>query len=119
MSLKVLIVDDSLVIRDLLRRTLEKLGYTVCGEARDGREGIEMFKTFAPDVVFMDISMPIIDGLEATESIINFNPNAKIIILSSTGDEETILKAKNLGVSGFLKKPFDDSDIKNVISSII
>lgn len=118
MSKKVLIVDDSIVIRNLLRKTLEKRGYLICGDAKNGKEGVEMFKEFAPDFVFMDITMPIMDGLEATKNIMGINPNAKIIMLSAMGDDEVLDEAKESGVSIFLKKPFNEFKIASALSAL-
>jgi two-component system chemotaxis response regulator CheY len=112
---KVLIVDDSELIRDMLQKYIERCGCLVCGVAKSGKEGIEMFKLLAPDIVFMDINMPVIDGLEASESIMRNNPGAKIIILSSVGDDEIVKKVKELGVSVFIKKPVS---IHKIISAL-
>ncbi|HZJ82678.1 MAG TPA: response regulator [Clostridia bacterium] len=115
---RVLLVDDSPIIHKLLTRALERHGYQVCGDAKDGREGVEMYKSLKPDLVFMDITMPIMDGLEAVKHIREINPNVPIIMLSAMGDQEIIGQAKDLGVNIFLKKPFDDSKVINAISSL-
>lgn len=115
---KVIIVDDSLMIRDLLRKALEKCGCNVCAAAKDGKEGIEIFKTHLPDLVFMDLNMPIMDGADAIKSIKEINPNAKIVVLSAMGDDDMIAQVKALGVSSFVKKPFDIRDIISVLASV-
>lgn len=116
---RVLIVDDSVMMRDMLQNTLERCGCTVCGLAKDGNEGINLFEKHNPDLVFMDINMPVLDGLTAVKNIKKLNPNAKIIMLSSMGDEEIIEQAKGLGVSIFLKKPFDTHSIISALSTIL
>lgn len=116
MGRKILVVDDSIVIHNLLRKALEKHGYKICGDARNGREGIDMYKELNPDIVFMDITMPIMDGLECTKGIMEINPNAKIIMLSAMGDEEIMTEAKGLGVLVFLKKPFDEQKVLKAIA---
>jgi two-component system, chemotaxis family, chemotaxis protein CheY len=119
MSKKILIVDDSPIIHTLLRKSLESNGYEVCGDAKNGKEGVEMFKQLAPDLIFMDITMPIMDGIQAAKNIKELNPLAPIIMLSAMGDEEIILQSKEIGVDVFLKKPFDDYKIVSAISKLI
>lgn len=119
MGKRVLLVDDSPMVHMLLRKTLEKNGYEICGDAKDGSEGVEMFESLIPDLVFMDITMPIMDGIEATRKIKEKNANAKIIMLTAMGDEEIISQAKNAGADVFLKKPFDNCKIICAISKIL
>lgn len=101
----VLIADDHDVVRQGLRSLLESGGnFRVVGEARNGREAVQMARSDQPDVILMDISMPLLNGVEATRQILASNPAAKIVILSAyTGDEyaETMIKA---GAVGFLEK---------------
>lgn len=118
MGKKVLIVDDSPVIHMLLRKVLEKNGYKICGDAKNGKEGVERFKETDPDIVLMDITMPIMDGLECTKAIRQIKPDVKVIMLSAMGDEEVITQAKEYGVSVFLKKPFDEYKVISAIYSV-
>ncbi len=115
---KVLIVDDSVIIRDMLQSLIEKCGCLVCGVAKNGKEGIQMFIDFQPDIVFMDINMPIIDGMEAAKVIKEIKPDAKIIMLSAMGDQEITSKLKEIGVSIVLKKPIDNHDILSALASV-
>ena len=120
MKKRVLIVDDSPLIHTLLRKTLEKYGYEICGDAKNGREGVEMYKQFSPNIVFMDINMPVMDGLEAVRNIKQLEAeaglNSRIIMLSAIGDEEVLARAKELGIFIFLRKPFDDYKIISALS---
>ncbi|RQD70315.1 MAG: response regulator [Tindallia sp. MSAO_Bac2] len=116
---RVLIVDDSPIIHNLLRKVLERNGYEVCGDAKNGKEGVDMYKDLNPDIVFMDITMPVMEGLDAVKLIKEFDPEAKIIMLSAMGDEELKEEAKGLGVDVFLKKPFDDYKIVSAISKVV
>ncbi len=116
---RILLVDDSPIIHRLLRRTLEKHGYEVCGDAKDGREGVQMYQSLRPDLVFMDITMPIMDGLEAAKKIKEIDPEARIIMLSAMGDEDIMGQAQELGIDIFLKKPFDDYKIISAISRVV
>jgi two-component system chemotaxis response regulator CheY len=119
MALRVLLVDDSPVIHSLLQKVLEKNDYEVCGDAMNGKEGLEMYQSLRPDLVFMDISMPVMNGIEATESIKKLDPDAKIIMLSAMGDDEIIAEAKDKGIDVFLKKPFDDYKIISAIAAVV
>ncbi|MCX7747656.1 MAG: response regulator [Clostridia bacterium] len=116
---RILIVDDSPIIHNLLRKTLENHGYEVCGDAKNGKEGLELYKALSPDLVFMDITMPLMDGLECARNIKEVNSHAKIIMLSAMGDEEIVSEAKGIGIDIFLKKPFDDYKIISALSKII
>lgn len=115
---KVLIVDDSPVIHNLLRKTLERNGYEVCGNAQNGREGVDLYQQHNPDLVFMDVTMPVMDGLAAAQRIKEHDPQARIIMLTAMGDEEIIAQANEVGVAIFLKKPFDDYKIVSAIAKI-
>ncbi len=121
MKKTVLIVDDSPLIHNLLRKALEKCNYEVCGDAKNGKEGVDLFIKLAPDIVFMDINMPVMDGLEAVKNIREFSKNVtgstRIIMLSAVGDDEIMKKAQALGVKTFLRKPFNDYKIISTLSS--
>ena len=117
--MKILIVDDSPLIHSLLRKTLEKNGHEVCGDAKNGKEAVELFQKLNPEVIFMDITMPIMDGMEASKNIKSINPKANIIMLSAMGDEEIREEAKSLGIDIFLKKPFNDYMIISAISKVV
>jgi len=116
---RILIVDDSPMIHNLLRKTLERNGYEVCADATNGREGVELFEKHRPDLVFMDITMPVMDGIEAVKTIKAKYPEAKIIMLTAMGDDEIMTQALEAGVEVFLKKPFDDYKIISAIAKII
>jgi|CZCB01.1.fsa_nt_gi two-component system chemotaxis response regulator CheY len=116
---RILLVDDSPIIHKLLRRTLEAHGYEVCGDAKNGREAVSMYQSLKPDLVFMDITMPVMDGLEASGEILKMDPQARIIMLSAMGDEQIVNRAKELGIDNFLKKPFNDYKIISAISGIV
>jgi two-component system, chemotaxis family, chemotaxis protein CheY len=118
MALRVLLVDDSPVIHNLLRKVLEKNGYEVCGDAKNGKEGLEMFLSLHPDLVFMDVSMPMMNGIEATQEIKKNKPDTKIIMLSAMGDEAILSEARESGINLFLKKPFDEYKIISAIASL-
>ena len=114
----VLIVDDSEFIRDLLHQFLERCGCNVCGFAKSGREGVEMYKFLNPDVVFMDINMPVMNGLDAIKTIKQEYPNAKVVIMSSVGDNDIVEQVKEIGGAAFIKKPVSIHKIITALSLI-
>jgi two-component system, chemotaxis family, chemotaxis protein CheY len=115
---KILIVDDSIMIHNMLGKVLENNGYGICGYATNGKEGLQMFLTLNPDLTFMDISMPVMDGLEAVKKIKERSPDARIIMLSAMGDDDIVAEAVKLGIEVFLKKPFDDYKIISALAKV-
>lgn len=118
-KIRVLAVDDSPFIHKAIARALNSDDYEICANAKNGKEGHEYFSAYKPDVVVMDITMPVMDGLEATEIILSKDPQAKIIMLSAMGDEELIKSAQDKGVSAFLQKPFKGNVLMETISSVL
>lgn len=103
--IKVLLAEDHAVVRQGLSALLRAAGdFTLVGGARTGREAVEMALTLRPDVILMDIAMPVLNGLEATRQIIAADPAAKILILSAHSDDEYIKRLCAIGASGFLEK---------------
>lgn len=115
---KILIVDDSQFMRKLLRKILENK-YTVVGEAENGVEAIQKSKELNPDVVTMDIVMPIKDGISATAEIKKFNPRIKVIMCTSVGQEEKIRQAIKAGADGYITKPYQGPKVIEAIQSIL
>jgi len=104
-KISVLLADDHAIVRQGLSALLVADGRCVIvGEARTGREAVELAKTLNPDVILMDIAMPVLNGLEATRQILNANPAAKVVILSAHSDDEYIERMRTAGVAGFLEK---------------
>ena len=101
----VMMADDRAVVRRSLCALLEADGgFSVVGEAPNGRIAVKMARAVRPDVILMDISMPMLNGLDATRQIMAANPAAKVIILSAHSDDEYLKRASALGVSGFIEK---------------
>ncbi|MCL2164289.1 MAG: response regulator [Oscillospiraceae bacterium] len=106
MKNRVLIVDDAIFMRRMLRDILTGAGYEVVAEAEDGGQSIQMYKKHLPDIVIMDIKMPDVDGITAVQEIIKADPNAKIVICSSMGQRRMVIKAIKYGALDFIGKPF-------------
>lgn len=103
----ILIVDDSVVSRRILKNMFEVAGYLVVGEAINGKDGYDQYVKLSPDVVTMDVTMPEMNGLDSIRLIKKYNPEAKIIVISAAGQNEMIEEAKSLGVDEFVTKPYD------------
>lgn len=117
MGNKVLIVDDSPIVHNLLKKILLAHDYVVCGDAKNGQEGIDLYEELKPDIVFMDITMPIKDGIEASQEIKTKYPDSFIVMLTAMGDDEIKEQAKNVGINVFLQKPFDDYKVISALSN--
>jgi len=117
--IKVLIVDDHTVIRDGIRAVLAlQKDITVVGEAMDGKEAVEKTFQFLPDVVVMDIVMPVMNGLEAAKQICKECPQTKVLMLTQYDDEENILMAERVGAYGFIPKRAASSKLLAGIRSV-
>ena len=104
---KILIVDDEEDIRDILKRVLLRVGYDVA-TAEDGVSALEMIKTFKPDLIFLDIMMPGMNGLQFLEKIIPVKDRSyNIVIVSGYANEEMNQKCLDQGIHGLIKKPFE------------
>jgi two-component system, NarL family, response regulator NreC len=118
--IQVLLADDHRIVRKGLRALLEKHPeFCVLGEANTGREAIELSEKLHPDVVIMDISMPQLNGIEATAQIVHNNPGIRVIILSMHSDEGYISRTLGAGAKGYLLKDSAESDLISAIHEVV
>ncbi len=117
--MKLLIVDDSLIMRRTIERTLSGSRFTEMRVATNGRLAIEEFTRFQPDVVTMDITMPELDGLSAIDAILRQNPNVPILVVSALGDKSTAVEAIKRGAAGFVLKPVTAQSVQNAIDDLL
>ena len=115
----ILIVDDSRTSRKILRGLLEANGHVVVGEAKNGQEGYDMYAQYKPDLVTMDITMPVMSGVESLKNIKADFPDAKVIMVSAAGQQHNMLEAVQSGAAEFIAKPFDEDTIKNVLRNVL
>jgi len=116
--LNILIVDDSMLIRKTLSKVIKELGYNVIGEAKNGLEAIEMYNELYPDIVTMDITMPEMDGVDALLAIKQKDKKAKVIMITSHGEENLVMKAIIGGAKGYILKPIDKEKVEASIKKI-
>jgi two-component system chemotaxis response regulator CheY len=118
---RILIVDDTLFMRTLLKNILFSGGHTIVGEAGDGDEAVEKYKELKPDLVTMDVVMPKMNGIEALKAIKALDPNARVIMCTAVGQEQMVKLAIKSGARGYVVKPFQApkvlEEIKNVLGS--
>lgn len=113
--LTVMVVDDSPIIVKKLTVLLQTFGYKVVQTAANGKEAVAAYKQHEPDVVTMDITMPEMDGIEATQEIISEFPDAKIVMITSHGQENMVLDALKAGAKGYVLKPFQQQKVYETI----
>ncbi len=117
--MNVLIVDDSAFMRKLLSKILAQSGYNVVGEAENGVEAVKKYEELHPDLVTMDIVMPEVDGLKATEVILKRDKNAKIVMCTSVGQEEKMKRAIEAGAVGYITKPFQAQSVIRELKGVM
>ena len=115
----VLIVDDSKTSRRILGDVLKNMGLEVVGEAVNGEEGFLKYKELRPDLVTMDITMPVMDGIESLSLIKHVDENAKVIMITAAGQKEKMVEALKRGADEFITKPFDEAEVLNAIKHIL
>ena len=118
MGHRVLIVDDQKGVRRLLEELFKKEGYEV-NVAVDGKDSIEKVKAYTPDIILMDMKMPNMNGLEASEEIIKHDHTIPIIMMTAYGEMEVVQKALEVGVKKYITKPFDIIDLRNMVRKVL
>lgn len=116
---KVLIVDDAAFMRGSLEFIVKSTGHEVVGAAKDGKEAIELYKSLKPDLVTLDILMKEVGGLKTLEAIMRLDPKAKVVMITALGQEEKQKQAERLGAKGYIRKPFKQTEIVEVIKKVL
>jgi two-component system chemotaxis response regulator CheY len=117
--LNVMIVDDSSLVVKIVTAALVQLGHKVIATARTGAVAMVAYKASNPDVVLMDITMPDMDGIEATKGIVGAYPDARILIITSHADESIIANALRAGAKGYIRKPFSVEKLRGALADLI
>jgi two-component system chemotaxis response regulator CheY len=118
---RILIVDDSMFIAKQLGQILTSEGFEIAGTASDGEAGVEKYKELYPnvDLVTMDITMPKMDGVAALEKIVEFDKNAKVIMVSALGKQDLVKKSLLLGAKNYIVKPLDRKKVLERIMTVL
>ncbi len=118
---RVLIIDDSMFIAKQLGQILSSEGFDVVGTATDGVQGIEKYKELFPnvDLVTMDITMPVMDGVSALEKILEFDKTATVIMVSALGKEDVVKKSLLIGAKSYIVKPLDRKKVLERVLSVL
>ncbi len=110
-QIKILVVDDQVFLRRLLTRLIGENGWTVVGGAANGKEAVAMYSELKPDIVMMDVTMPVMDGIEALKAIKMYDPKARVIMVSGAQEKENVEAAMQAGAKAYVLKPFEDEQV--------
>ncbi len=119
MAGKILIVDDAAFMRMMIKDVLTKNGFTVIGEAENGRIAIEKYNELSPDLVIMDITMPEMNGIEALKGIKALNSSAQVIMCSAMGQQAMVIEAIQSGAKDFIVKPFQADRVCEAVRKVL
>lgn len=114
-NVKILICDDSILARKQLKDLLTALGCTQIKEVSDGLSAVDTYKTYMPDLVFLDIVMPVKDGITAVTEILTYDSHAKVVMASSVGTQNHLKEALKAGAFDFVQKPLNEEQIKRIV----
>ncbi len=117
--MRIMVVDDSNVIRNKIERCLNTTNFEFVGSAKNGLEAVEQYKLLKPTILTMDITMPEMDGIETIKAIMDINDEARILVVSALADKATAIEALKQGAQGFLCKPFSDLDMEEALEELI
>ncbi|WP_163469010.1 response regulator [Fusobacterium sp. IOR10] len=114
----VMIVDDALFMRKTIKKMFERAGYEVVAEAENGKEALDKYMTKKPDVITMDIAMPVMDGLLSLKEILKIDETANVLMVSAIGQEELVGEALACGAKGFIVKPFTEELLMSAVDQL-
>ena len=115
----VLVVDDAAFMRLAIKNVVEKNGFKVVADAKNGQEAVEKYIEYQPDVVTMDITMPDMTGIEALKKIKEINPDVKVVMISAMGQERMVKEAIINGAKSFIVKPFKEEHIIQTLNKVV
>jgi len=118
MAVRVLVVDDLPMMRAAIRKALSGDGFAVVGEAENGRDGVLAYADKRPDVVLLDIAMPVMDGITALDKLLTVDPAARVVMCSALGEQEMVMQALRRGAREFVVKPFTTERLVSAVSNV-
>lgn len=116
---KIVVVDDAKFMRMTLANILTKADHEIIGEGENGEEAIELYRKLQPDLIMMDITMPVMSGLDAVKEIKKEFPAAKVIMCSAMGQQKMVVEAIEAGAKDFIVKPFDEGRIMDAVNRVL
>ncbi|QEY34332.1 response regulator [Caproiciproducens galactitolivorans] len=119
MSKKIMLVDDAAFMRMMIKNTLQQNGYTDIIEAENGEKAIALYNAEKPDLILMDITMPVMDGLEALKNLKEIDESVQVVMCSAMGQEAMVVEALKLGAKDFIVKPFKPDRIMKTVNGIL
>lgn len=119
MKRRLMIVDDSNIIRSMILRTLSQHNLEIVATAGNGEEAVQRFIEDQPDVVTMDLTMPRMDGIQCIRKLKALNPKLRVLVVSALADKATAIQALKEGAQGFLCKPFSETDLSDAITELL
>lgn len=119
MAKTLLVADDAMIIRQIIKDMATRAGWEVVGEASNGQEAIDRYRELHPDAVTLDLVMPEHDGLHALHGIMDFDPEAKVLVVSALEQREVLKNAFKAGASDFVAKPFDKSNLSSTLDKLV
>lgn len=118
MSKKLLITDDALIIREMIKDIASELGWEIAGEAGNGQEAIEQYERLQPDAVTMDLVMPGFDGLHGLRGILDMDCDARVLVVSALDQTEILKDAVRIGARDFIVKPFEKTRMASALNAL-
>jgi len=115
---KVLIVDDAMFVRNTLNKILMSVGYDVVGQGKNGQEAVQLYSKVQPDVVTLDVTMPVMNGIDAVEKIRESDPSARIVMLSAMGYQCIVQKAILKGAKNYVVKPINEGNVVDFLQTV-
>lgn len=119
MTRTLLVTDDAMIIREIIKDMATAAGWEVVGEATNGQEAVERYRELRPDAVTLDLVMPEYDGLQALHGIMEFDSEAKILVVSALEQRGVLKDAFKAGATDFVSKPFDDGSLKESLGQLL
>lgn len=117
--MRLMIVDDSKIIRNRIQRAVDDFGLEVVGTAANGLEAVELAEKVKPDIATIDLTMPEMNGVECIEKLLEKMPNVLVLVVSALADKATAIEAMKKGAQGFLCKPFTEKQLTDAISQLV
>ncbi|NLY80183.1 MAG: response regulator [Lysinibacillus sp.] len=115
----VLVVDDAQFMRTTTSNMFLEWGFNVVGNASNGEEAVKLYREYEPDIVTMDVTMPVKSGIEASKEILSEYPDANIIMITALGQQRLIMEALEIGVKDFIAKPVNASQLKIIVNKVL